>query len=376
MIPQYLKKRIPLCLKRFAKCILKPGKLKVQGPVLGDHPYGGPEDSSITFAMIVMSTFNINIPNAFQTSTLGFCRGFAQIGVRYQLVSTFEVERALPQLRNPFVFLSVYEYQEMSKAAIKVLRNYPHFVWVPANEDVYQKIYEPYGITYYGLPQEVYRRVLESEPDFVWAPVPPSGLEFFSTWQDLGFRVESLPLACDTARYYPEPQNRRYSDVKMAYVSGGYRPKKAIQFEKYLRPYEDVLTVFGYRYWPYKGYRGLLPEDDERVLYQNARVCPAISEPDAAVIGDIVERAFKVIGSGGLAITDVVPFYRKLFKPDELLVPRNLDEYHDMVQQALTDDDFNRHYREKGYQAIQKRHTYAHRARTILDYLGIHLEQA
>ena len=93
-------------------------------------------------------------------------------------------------------------------------------------------------------------------------------------------------------------------------------------------------------------------------------------------MGDIVERAFKVMGSGGLAITNVVPFYHELFEPDELLVPENLDEYHDMVQRALTDDDFNRRCRKKGYRAIQERHTYAHRARTILDYLGIHLEQA
>ena len=33
--------------------------------------------------------------------------------------------------------------------------------------------------------------------------------------------------------------------------------------------------------WPYEGYEGLLPEGDERVPYQNARVRPAIDEPHA-----------------------------------------------------------------------------------------------
>jgi hypothetical protein len=217
-------------------------------------------------------------------------------------------------------------------------------------------------------------RVLDLEPDFGFAPVPSSALEFYSAWQKMGLRLESVPLACDTTRYYPEPESERYADVKMAFV-GGYWPKKAIQFDKYLRPYEDILTVYGYSEWPYKGYSGLLPENDERVLYQNACVSPAISEPHAEVMGDIVERVFKIMGSSGLAITDVVPFYGELFESDELLVPDSVEEYHDMVHQALTDGDFNQRYRERGYQAIQDRHTYAHRARTILEHLDMGIRQ-
>jgi len=68
------------------------------------------------------------------------------------------------------------------------------------------------------------------------------------------------------------------------HLVGGYRAYKNIQYDKYLKPYEDVLTVYGYNRWPYKGYGGLLPEDDEKVLYQNARVCPSLSEPHAEVI--------------------------------------------------------------------------------------------
>lgn len=92
-------------------------------------------------------------------------------------------------------------------------------------------------------------------------------------------------------------------------------------------------------------------------------------------MGDIVERVFKIMGSGGLAVTDVIPFYRELFAPDELLVPSSIEEYHDMIHQALNDDDFNQCYREKGYQAILERHTYAHRARQILSYLDMHYEK-
>lgn len=353
--------------KRLVKRIIKPEAFK---PVLGNHPYGGPPDSPITLAKVCGPSFKINIPNANSTITLGFCGGFAQIGVRYQLVSVFDLVHVLPQLRKPFVFLSSYDYLEMTKVARRILRNYPHFVWGHPDLEVMQKIYSKYDFPYAGISKRVYRLVLDSEPNFVFAPVPPSALEFYSNWQRFGLRLTSIPLACDTTRYYPEPENHQYSGVKMAFV-GGYWPKKAIQFEKYLRPYEDILTVFGYSHWPYKGYKGLLLNGEEKLLYQNARVSPALSEPHAEVIGDIVERVFKVMGSGGLAVTDVVPFYRELFEPDELLVPSNMNEYHGMVRQSLSDENSNQQYRKKGYQAIMERHTYVHRARTILNYLSM-----
>lgn len=354
-------------LKKLAKRILKS---KAHKSVLGNHPYGGPEDSPITAVMVAREGFGINACNANSTIRLGFCRGFAQIGVAYQLVDVFNVTRILPQLRRPLVFLSCYDYEDLDAAARKVLRDYPHFIWVcPWFEDM-ESVYAKHGLPNPRTSEQVTRRILDSGPDFVWAPVPPSCLTFYEEWQKRGQRLESIPLACDTARYYPEPGDQRYSDVRMAFV-GGYRAYKNIQYEQYLRPYEDILTVFGYNRWPYKGYGGLLSEGDERVLYQNAQVCPALSEPHAELMGDIVERAFKVMGTGGLAVTDVIPFYRELFTSDELLVPSSVDEFHDLVRQALADEDLNQHYRHTGHSAVMARHTYAHRARTILDYLGI-----
>jgi len=352
-------------VKRAIKRTLKPDAFR---PVLGDHPYGGPDDSPITFVMVCREGFNINVPNASATIRLGFCHGFAQIGVRYQLISVFDLAQALPQLRRPFVFLTCYDYEDLDTQARKLLQNTPHFIWVYPWFENLEEVYVRHNLPDPRLPESVVQRILDSRPSFVWAPVPPSCLTFYEEWQKRSQRVESIPLACDTTRYYPDLENRRYADVKMAFV-GGYRGYKNIQYDRYLKSYEDILSVYGYDRWPYKGYGGLLPDDDERTLYQNARISPALSEPHAEVMGDIVERAFKVMGSGGLTITDVIPFYRELFTPDELLVPASVDEYHAMVQQALRDDDFNHRYRKAGYRAIQERHTYAHRARQILNIL-------
>jgi hypothetical protein len=161
-----------------------------------------------------------------------------------------------------------------------------------------------------------------------------------------------------------------HSDVQVAFV-GGYRPYKNLQYDRYLKPYEAKLRVYGYNSWPYSGYRGLLPNNEERLLYQNAGVSPALSEPHAELVGDICERVYKIMGSGGLAITDVTPSYREVFDRDELLVPDSVADYHELVRRALDDDDFNLQFRRRGLKAIEERHTYAHRARQIVGLLGL-----
>ena len=339
-------------------------------PILGSTPFGGPADSPHTFLIVCRQGFDINVPNANSTYRLGLARGFAQIGVRYQLVSVFELARVLPESRRPIVLLSASDYEDLSSEARRLLRQHPHFIWVFPWFDRLEEVYAQHKLPDPRLSRSVTKRILESGASFVYAPVPPSCLAYYEAWQKHGQRLESVLQACDTDRYYPAPADRRYSDVRMTFV-GGYWAYKSIQFEKYLRPYEDELTIYGYAKWPYRGYKGLLPDNDEKVLYQNARLCPALSEPHAEVMGDIVERVYKIMGSGGVPITDAVPFYREVFAEDELLVPADLAEYRELVRQALTDDAFNRRFRDRGFQAIQKRHTYAHRARQIMDLLGL-----
>ena len=77
------------------------------------------------------------------------------------------------------------------------------------------------------------------------------------------------------------------------------------------------------------------------------------------------------MGSGGCSITDAIPGYREWFSDDELPVPASLTEYHEMVHTLLTDAALNQQYRERGYQAIMERHTYAHRATQLLEWLGL-----
>jgi spore maturation protein CgeB len=157
----------------------------------------------------------------------------------------------------------------------------------------------------------------------------------------------------------------------MAFV-GGYWPYKAQQFDLYLKPYQEKLKVFGYSPWPYAGYGGQLPEKQEPSLYHQAKLSPTVNEPHVSLMGiDINERVFKVLGSGGMTITDATPAYREWFTEEELLVPTSVNEFHQLVNQLLTDEDFSRQYRNKGYQAVTTRHTYTHRAKLTLSLFEI-----
>jgi len=323
--------------------------------------------------MVCGTGFKAHVPNATSTIRFGYCRAFARLGIGYRLVTVSDLATELERVSRPFVFLSIFDYETLSRAAIKALRGVPHFVWIAPSRRAMAIAYRQYGVRAESidLPADYTTcRVQESGANFVFAPCPTSAYEYFEQWHNIGIPFESLLQACDDERYFPEPGNTQFVGVEMAFV-GGYWRNKAFQFDKYLKPYEGRLTVFGHSPWPYRGYGGLLPEDDERVLYQNAKLCPAISEPHAEITGDIVERVFKVAGSGGVAITDAIKYYREVFSPEEVLFPENLDHYHALVKRALTDEDFNAKYRRAGIKAVRERHTYVHRARKVLDLLGL-----
>ena len=184
----------------------------------------------------------------------------------------------------------------------------------------------------------------------------------------MGLRLVSLPWACDVIRYHPEPERTGFIGTKMALVAS-YRPYKEWQYERYLWPYEDILDVYSHSPWP-RCYAGYLPDEKERVLYQNAVLCPTTSDVMDEGTGNTVERPFKIAGSGGLTIIDTTSCYRQLFNEDEMLMPRSDKEYHHLVRRALNETDFNIEWRNREYQAVMSKHTYAHRAQRMLELLG------
>jgi hypothetical protein len=250
------------------------------------------------------------------------------------------------------------------------LARYPHAVQVDTWFDGDIEYCRHHGFPAFSSPDWHRARVISSQPRFLFTMSPMSRLDFYEGWQRLGARVHSLPLACDLA-VYGEPENSRdFADVEIGFV-GGFWPYKARQFDLYLKPHADRMAVFGYSAWPYGRYGGQLPLEHEASLYAQARLSPVINEPHVCAMGiDINERVFKVLGAGGLAVTDACSGYRDWFSDDELLVPDSLDEFHEIVAAVLRDDPALHPFRERGRQAVLARHTYRHRAESFLTLLG------
>jgi len=348
-----------------------------RGPVVTQErgrldPYHAP----VTFVVVCGGSFDQRVPNAATTARLGICRGFEQIGVPYLLLSAFELSRRLPDIPNPICWISGSDYVYLNRANLMTLKRYPHLVWVGTWFEKDTEFYRRHRFPNMSWPRPLTHKILSSEPTVVFTISPEKSFQFYEGWIRSGARLVSLPLACDTSLYRKEtPGLVKFEKVKLAFV-GGYWPYKARQFDRYLKPYEEQLSVFGYSPWPYANYGGRISEEEEPALYQQAAVSPVINEPHVEVMGvDVNERVFKVLGSGGLAVTDVTPAYREWFSQTELLVPGDLNEYHERIQQILNEGDAYNEYRRRGHEAVLQRHTYAHRARAILGYLGINLPQ-
>ena len=358
---------------------LPPYNLKYQifdrrhGPVITQEQGGMvPGEGPVTFVLICGARFNQTLPNAATTSRLGWCRGFDQIGIPYLLVSVFDLARRLPQIPNPICWISGSDYIYINGKNLRALKRYRHVVWVSTCFRKDSRYYKEKGFPNMSWNRLLCKKILSSEPDYLFTISPESRFEFYEGWIRNGARLVSLPLACDAtlyntdSKYVPE-----FQGVELAFV-GGYWNYKARQFDQYLKPYEDKLIVFGYSKWPYARYRGQLPENEEPSLYRQALISPVINEPHVSSMGvDINERVFKVLGSGGLAITDATDAYHDWFKKDELLIPESVEEFHELIQDALTKPEQYKQYREKGYQTVMRFHTYAHRAAKLCSLFGV-----
>ncbi len=329
----------------------------------GDLPVGS---ASHTFVAVVPPLFNQTIPTALSLARLGWCRGFEQIGIPYVILGAHELAARLPDFPNPICFLQSSDYLYLDRTNLAAIARTRHFVWLdywfPDDVAIFQRA----GMDYQSFARQTYRQVLDHAPAFGFTISPASSLHYYQLWQDHGLRIVSLPLACDTAVYHPHtPDITTFAEVQIAFV-GGYWPYKAQQFDRYLRPFEQQLTIFGRDRWPYAGYGGPLPVEQEAALYRQARLAPTINEPHCERMNlDLNERVFKVLGSGGCSITDVIPGYREWFSPEELPVPTSMREYFEMVDALLHDATLNATYRARGHAAVLARHTYAHRAHAL-----------
>lgn len=326
--------------------------------------------------LVVGRSFDQRKPDAMMTCRLGYARAFEQLGLPYLLCDWRDLAATVRRLPRAFAIVFGSDVAEMTAEARAALRDVPSCVWVNPWFDGECEFFARHGLAadIWVWPAVHREAILGLGAKFAYTATVPSGLSYFARWTAAGLPVRSLPLACDTSLYTAEgPADPAFAGVELAFV-GGYWESKGRALDRYLRPFEAQLTIYGYNRWPYAGYRGPLAREREPALYRQARVCPVINEPTVALLkGQINERIFKVLGCGGVPVVDAVPAYRELFTAEELDLPADEAEFAAMVRALLVDPERRRAVAERGRAAVLARHTYLHRAREVLAGLGVDL---
>lgn len=324
--------------------------------------------------LVVGRNFDQRKPDAMMTCRLGYARAFEAMNIPYLLCDWRRLPETVTRLPRAFAIVFGSDVAEMDARAQAALRRIPSCVWVNPWFDGERDFFSGHGLEagIWVWPEAHRAAILGLGAKFAYTATVPSGLKFFAGWAAAGLPVRSLPLACDTSLYTAEgTEDPEFTEVDLAFV-GGYWESKGRALDRYLRPFEAELRVYGYNRWPYAGYRGQLSREREPALYRQAKVCPVVNEPTVALLkGQINERIFKVFGSGGAPVVDAVPAYRELFSAEELEIPADEMEFSAQVRALLADPERRRSVASRGRAAVLARHTYGHRAREILAGLGI-----
>ena len=309
--------------------------------------------------IVVHDNFDPGFPNAYHAMRFGYLHGFQNIGLQPRFVRHRDITKT--EVDNPVFLLIWNDYSYLNSEALQYIKNKLHVVMVnPWFTGMKTLLDVPSTL----ILADTTAKIIESEPAFVWGLEPEPLLGYYEKWEQHRCKVVSLPWACDTTRYHPS-SGQDFKDVEIGFV-GSYRNYKIPQYRSYLWPYEDRLKIWAHSEWP-RCYQGEISIEDTKVLYQNAKVCPTISEPLLPGLSIVPERPFAILGSGGLTVLDCNPLFKYFFrKNSEVLMPDNLEEYRMMMQDVLDYEGLNQAYREVGYAAVMKAHTFAHRARKLL----------
>lgn len=339
------------------------------------RPYFPPQDKTLTNPLLVVCGpgFNQDKQTAATLMREGFARGWSQACGPARLVAASRLIETLEEYNSPAVFMSPFEFDSLDCSDVKRLRSVDLFVWVGVHPRSY-KILRRYA----PLPPEgelarelsAYAKIMLAEPKFVWNAVGQSGAEWYQGWRDDGLRWETVWPAADDTRYFPESDSTAYGHIKMAYV-GGYWAEKAPGVDLYLRPWQEILWTFGYARWPYKYYGGGLSGDAERQLYSSAGLIPLVTGPLGWVLAEITERYLKAPACKAFCISDENPALREIFSESEMLQAHCPEEFHELVRLYLSDQIDTHQWRTRGYEAVQQRHLYRHRALQINEALSV-----
>lgn len=338
-----------------------------------DEPWFLPSKQLInnqTLLVVCPDGFDQSLPSASTLIRSGFAKGWAKSCGPAKLISIYDLMKEINFYPKPAVFMTIYDFSNITLEQSKKLRSVDLFVWISIHP---KKIKSFINQVKLDMPDHTrwlsaYPKIIASEPKFIWNSATKSTMYWYDDWIKEGFKWITMHPAANENIYYPDKRNKKFNNIKIAYV-GGYWKEKAQAFDLYLKPWESIFTPFGYAKWPYKNYGGRLSQAEERQLYSSARLIPLVTSPGGWLLGEITERYFKTPACKAFCIADQNPTINDIFNKDEMLRAESPEHFHGLVKQVL-DDKINREkWINNGFSAIMKKHLYRHRALQIKDAL-------
>jgi hypothetical protein len=269
--------------------------------------------------------------------------------------------------------MSCYDFRFFDYKFLKKLRGFKLFVWVsvhPRKLNEYEnKVILKKDEMDFEIWRNVYSKIIYTEPNFVWNSCSTETFDYwYKGWLEDGLNWQTIHPAIDSSLYFPDTSNKKFEEIKMAYV-GGYWQDKSRAFDEYFRVHEEIFTPFGYSKWPYKNYGGKLQLSEERQLYSHSGLIPLVTSPSGWLIGEITERYFKAPACRAFCIADENPTFREIFSKNDFLMANNSEEFHYLVNEYLSQRLDTESWRNKGYEAVINNHLYSNRAQQIMSAL-------
>jgi spore maturation protein CgeB len=199
-------------------------------------------------------------------------------------------------------------------------------------------------------------------------------------------RAKYLPLAYDPSKYHPINSSKRCG-IDIAFVGTLHSPgrRELLRYVARELPDAEIEVWSDSRNWysPLRlndilftaSQRNLhlrrktLEHASVNQIYNDSRICLNITHPQS--IEGVNPRTFEVLGSQGLLVTD-----KRLDSLEDFVCGRDYVLYAsrsnliDKLSRYLSDEEGGFEIRESGHSKVEKRHTYAHRALTIMNDLS------
>lgn len=191
-----------------------------------------------------------------------------------------------------------------------------------------------------------------------------------------GRKTFPFPLATNPARFSPGIADAgRAADYvftgnhwgKDREIQAGLEPRDRERLDVYGKGWDKVPAIKPHA-------RGSAPYDDLPAIYSSAKLVLDDTSGPTLPYGAVNSRVFDALASGTLAITNCESGVRELFGED-FPVWRSAGELREQIDALLGDEERREALASRFRAEVLRRHTYAHRARRLVEILEDHEER-